>query len=222
MMLKYTAFLVGARVRERDLVTERRLAAPRATGDQVERELRDPTAQHFVEAGHSRGQFANRNAVAHFLVSLGAVSSIVGQALRSTRTVKRSPMKVVMRSRKVPNSAAATSVASAGASACRHAPSFVNPSGVATSARERELRLRQLRAAHEQRLDAGGAQERGQSSVELFVDSPGGRCTLRRAAPEVALARQQPLRSFYLRGAGSTHHRPPTAIMHLSGNRTAE
>ena len=94
---------LGARVREHDLMRQRRLAAPRAAGDQIERELRNPAAQHLVEARHAGGQLANRNAVAHFLVSLGAVSSIVGQALRSTWIVSRSPMKVVMSSRKVPN-----------------------------------------------------------------------------------------------------------------------
>ena len=55
-----------ARVREHDLMTERRLAAPRAAGDQIERELRNATAQHLVEARHAGRQFANRDAVAHF------------------------------------------------------------------------------------------------------------------------------------------------------------
>jgi hypothetical protein len=47
---------------------------------------------------------------------------------------------------------------------------------------ERELTLRQLCAADEQRLDAGSAKERIQVSMELVVDAASGCCTLARAA----------------------------------------
>ena len=153
MTLKYTAFRSRARVREHDLVAERRLAAARAAGDQVERELRDPAAQHVVEArARRRAVCESERGRSHVSVSVGALSSIVGQALRSTWTVSRSPMKVVMSSRKVPNRAAAASAAAAGSSACRARAELRQPSGRCTSARKRELGLRQLRAAGEQRL----------------------------------------------------------------------
>lgn len=42
-------------IREHDLVGQRRLSRARAAGDQVEREFREPTSEHDVEAGHSAG-----------------------------------------------------------------------------------------------------------------------------------------------------------------------
>ena len=129
---------------------QRRLAAPRAAGDQIEGELGNPAAQHLVEARHAGGQLANRNAVAHFLVSVGAMSSIVGHALRSTWIVNRSPMKVVMSAKKVPNRAAAAAVGDGGI--VRPSRRAASPSlRVRRRRRGKRTPLRQLCAAHEQR-----------------------------------------------------------------------
>ena len=105
---------LGARVREHDLMRHRRLAAPWAAGDQIERKFRNPAAQDFVKPRHPGGQLTNLDPVTHWFGFLGAVFSIVGQAARSTWAVRRSPIKVVISEKKVPNSAAADSVAKTG------------------------------------------------------------------------------------------------------------
>jgi hypothetical protein len=71
---------------------QRGLAAARAAGDQIEGELGNPAPQYFVEPRHPGRQLVNHDALAHFF-SLGARSSMVGQALRSTWVTSRSPMK---------------------------------------------------------------------------------------------------------------------------------
>src|SRR4029079_1249362 len=100
-------------------------------GDQIEGELRDPAAQHFVETRHPGRQFSNHDALAHFF-SLGAVSSrvssVVGQALRRTWVTSRSPMKVVRRPKKVPNRATADSASTTEPCACKCSRSFPEPS----------------------------------------------------------------------------------------------
>ena len=64
---------LGARVREHDLMRERRLAAPWAAGDQVEGELRDPAAQDFVEARALRRAICESKRCRSFLVSAGGL-----------------------------------------------------------------------------------------------------------------------------------------------------
>ena len=173
---------LGARVREHDLVAERRLAAPRAAGDQVEGELRNPAAQHLVEARHAGGQFANRNAVAHFGVSVGAVSSIVGQALRRTWTVNRSPMKVRDELEEGSEQGGGRLGRGGGVERLqRTRASFVEPFGRCNlGERNRELALRQLRATRRTALERLRSPRSGAKvSVELVVDSPGRRRALR-------------------------------------------
>jgi hypothetical protein len=73
---------LGGGVREHDLMSEGRLARPWAPADEVEGILGDPAAEYVIEARYPGVQFADGNAIAHFLFSEGASSSRVGQALR--------------------------------------------------------------------------------------------------------------------------------------------
>ena len=125
-------------------------------------------------------------------------------------------MNMTMSSRKIPNSSAAVCVATVGSSACRTGGVSARPrrgfEAGGDLAEGRELGSRQLRAADEQRSNAGEAQQRGELTGELVVDPLGRVGTRCRAGAGVPLDGEQPLGPLDLSSPQATHHRARAPI----------
>jgi hypothetical protein len=117
-------------------------------------------------------------------------------------------MKVVSSAKKVANRAAADSVVTAESCASKRSRSFVEPSNVDTSGEAGEVSFGQLRTTHEQGLDAGGAHQGSQVSLELVVDSAGGRRSTAVSAAGRTFVRKQSPGSIHLCRTGSLHRDP--------------
>ena len=84
---------------EHHLVRQRGLAATGRPCDEVERELRQSTAKHFVQAGHAGGQAVDRHFVGHGDVSCaGGPLEEGAHTERSNRSVSEGPTKVASNS----------------------------------------------------------------------------------------------------------------------------
>ncbi len=83
----------GSRGGEHELMGERRLSAAHSPGDQVERELRDSSAENFIETSNSRGQPVDTYALVHSVSFANAAKKIVGQTSWSRFATNPAPMK---------------------------------------------------------------------------------------------------------------------------------